>query len=170
MAIHPFFERLRTVAHPLDAGRGAPPRTVARIAGGLFLAAFLAGCGDGATGPGLPGDPPDYQSAVVVRGSVVDIDGREVFGTTIRVRVEEWDGGCSGVQLGETFEGELNEIGDFSLTLTFDRDEFDACLTVEAVPPPDSNLQPGTQSRIDVAVNEPGNIRTYEFPPFVLLP
>ncbi|MQA90850.1 MAG: hypothetical protein GEU90_11515 [Gemmatimonas sp.] len=124
------------------------------------LIAVLVGCDGSPTNPGGGGGGgnPDYRSALVVNGSIVDSGGAPIFASTVRVTVFEFQvDSCSDAAIASPFEGATNEVGQYSVNLTFDRDEFDACLTVEAVPPDGSGLQSSVQHATDVDVNEIGD-------------
>lgn len=132
----------------------------ARAAYGTALGlgiALLAACGAEPTGPDPGGGGVQHRSALIVSGSVVDPSGTGIFGSIVRITVFEYQDGCSDQAIGAAFEGTANEVGQYSLNLTFDRDEFDACLAVEAIPPEGSGFQSRLEHTVDVDVNELGD-------------
>jgi hypothetical protein len=134
------------------------------LAASLILAAGAAGCsGGGPSGPPIGGH---FQSAVIVRGNVQDSQGHEIFGTTVRVTVYDYDGSCSAEPVTDPFDVTVDEIGDYYVLATFDRSGFQACLEVQALPPGGSGYQSALHNFYDVDVNEAGDIiyqQTYDF-------
>jgi hypothetical protein len=118
------------------------------------IVALLVGCTNEPSGPGGGGGYLEYRSALVVTGSVEDSRGEAIFDSVVRVTVYEYQAVCSNQPFGTPFEGRTNEIGQYSLNLTFDRDEFDACLTIQAIPPTGSGFQSAERDSIDVEISE----------------
>ena len=104
----------------------------------LVALSVLSGCGGG-DGGGGPIDP-EFDLAVGVEGTVLDLEGQPVFGVTVQITAYVWTvtAGCTAELVGPPQTTPVNEEGDFNKTLGFEgslEDEVEACLTVEALPP-----------------------------------
>lgn len=139
-----------------SGNRGEGKSSARAVGWTALLALTMAGCMEPTTpGGGGGGGSVDYRSALYVSGSVVDTTGEPVFGSTVRVTVHPFQTVCNpDVVIDQPFESLTNEVGVYAVNLTFQRDEFDACLTVEAIPPDGSGLEAGIDFAQDVEVRE----------------
>ncbi len=91
---------------------------------------------------------PQFNLAARIEGRVFRTGGELIGIATVRTTVFLKGTGCGSEPLAPPFEVETDEEGGYAQSLTFSgNDEFDACLTIEAIPPPGSELRPSSTVR-----------------------
>lgn len=107
----------------------------------LFCLAALTACNSSST----PSDPfPSRLTFAVVRGVVVDESGAAVEGARVSAVIESnvAPTACSGNP--STVDTLTSQSGEYRFLLRSRGPQYDACVTVTATPPPQSQLQPET--------------------------
>lgn len=128
-----------------------------RMLGALvaLLVSLTSACSTGSNPFGGGAGGGNDGSGMLIRGTVLDSNGDEVFETVIRVTAYLYDDDvCGTTPIADPFQTTVNEEGGYSLLLEFDRDEFDACLDLEVIPPVESGFQGDQQFFFDQEMNE----------------
>ncbi len=125
-----------------------PSRSVPlKLLAGACLTALLWGCGGSPTGDGL-GPGPNFDLLILIVGQVTDVSGEPLGLIPIRTTTFSRNGACGEVPLAPSTNASTDEDGKFRVTITLTGTmEFDACVTIEALPPPELSLQPSTHIR-----------------------
>ncbi len=115
---------------------------------GFVLATAVASCGGGnPTDPGV-GPGPEFDLVIMLFGSVTDLAGEPLGQVTIEATTFRRQGACDDQPVGLPQSTTTDEDGTYRLTITLEgEDEFEACVTVDALPPAGSELQPVSHIR-----------------------
>ncbi len=92
---------------------------------------------------------PDFDLAVLVLGSVLDEANEPICGVIVRNSAYPWNGSCGTEMIAPPVQTSIAELGEYDWVVTSDgEEEFDACITLEAIPPEGLDLVGETRSHL----------------------